>query len=224
MDNIESSIRDLYEQLQSKASVLHPAIFPSQFIARSIFDMFSSESQQEIARTYLLKQGFDDYCTFETSIDYHNRKIKVGRLRKGEAIDQKIHSLEYMMRAFVLGSKEEIDLLTHRFLEVNGHHYITSKTDASELLQEVCNIAYAIKVTLSNTPGMKIYLGDRVLPLQLADAHNEIYDIIDSLVRKDTQDTGEDSDDELRETNGAKTDAENLKKNKRKKRGKGIKC
>jgi hypothetical protein len=145
--DIDSTIRDLYGQIQSKARNLHPAIFPSQFLSRSISDLCTTEFQRERAMEYLEINSFDENTTFETVIDYPQRKIFISKLRKSNPLDQKIQSLEYMMRLFILGSKEEIKILSYRFLHANGYDS-TSSLDNADLLQEVCTMAYTIKVAI----------------------------------------------------------------------------
>jgi hypothetical protein len=50
------------------------------------------------------------------------------------------------MRLFVLGDKDEIDTLNHRFTEVNGIKMNPNWKTYN--LEEVCNISYAIKIAL----------------------------------------------------------------------------
>lgn len=145
--DIDSTIRDLYGQVQSKALNLRPAIFPSQFLPRSISDLCCTESQRENARKYLQRFSFDEYSTFQTIVDYPNQKIVISKLRKGDPLDQKVQSLEYLMRLFIVGGKGEIEILTNRFLEANGYGE-SSDGEQAELLQEVCNLAYSIKIAI----------------------------------------------------------------------------
>ena len=146
MEEIGSSLKDLFGLLDVKASCIRPVIFPTQFSARSIEDLCPTERQKKGVRRYFERNGFDEYTVMQTEIDYPRRKIVINSLRVGGPEDQKLQSLEYMMRLLVLGQKEEVNILNTRFLDANS---ITSRNnEETQSLQEVCNIAYAIKVAV----------------------------------------------------------------------------
>ena len=145
MDSIGSSIKELQSMLVLKAVNLRPAIFPSQFLCRTVEELCTTDSQRTEAKAFLESIQFDEY-SMETDIDYANRRIVISALRNGDPVDCKLRSLETMMKLFVLGDKDEIDTLNYRFTEANGHK--TNHNWKTYNLEEVCSISYALKVAV----------------------------------------------------------------------------
>ena len=64
------------------------------------------------------------------------------------------------MKLMVMGNEDELIVAMMRFLEING--YNGNISEERHIFSEVYHIAYAIKIAISNIPGMKIVLGNDI--------------------------------------------------------------
>ena len=126
VQDVESSIKDLMNHLKSMAPKLRPQIFPSQYsqCAHSLMEICRNENQRAAIVSFLASQDMDDEnIVLQTEIDLKHRKVVVHKIYKpSNPIDARIQSLERLMNAFVIGSKEEILVLNKRFLDANKLH------------------------------------------------------------------------------------------------------
>jgi hypothetical protein len=100
---------------------------------------------------------------FVTDIDFSQRTIRISKIRAVSELDATLVSLEKMMRLLVLGGEDELNVAMTRFLQANG--YTGNLAEERHVINEVYNLAYAIKILMSNTPGMKVTLAGQSLPL-----------------------------------------------------------
>jgi hypothetical protein len=226
MDTIDSSIRELSVLLHKKAPHLRPSIYPSQFTARSIRELCVNETQEENMRSFFRAHDIDEeYASMHTDVDFPNRKVIISKLNTGDnPLDSQIQSLEYMMRAFVSGNEEELNILTTRFLQANGYHQHNGNADDDEhgnqsyVLQEVCNIAYSIKIALSNVPNVNVYLSDKILPLN---ENDDIEVLLHTITKRNVADADSDVDSGSDEEKKVKQPPNKIRKKKRGGSGKG---
>ena len=187
-EHLTSTLRDLVEILKKKAPILRPSIFPSQFSPRSVMDLCACDEQVYTARSFLRDHGIDESVALLTDVDVINKKVLVTGVSQSNPLDIQLCSLEYLMRVFVMGTKNELSVLNSRFLEANGYtnreefsnvHYLCllpyfvakiaclrgihvetilpllsllispiTFVWSSQVLQEVCDIAYSLKIIL----------------------------------------------------------------------------
>ena len=119
--NLESTLRDLVAIMKKKAPNLRPSIFPSQFSARTVIDLCANKAQEDAVKAFMQTRGMEEDATLLTEVDAVNRRITITGLDQSAPLDSQLRSLEYMMRAFVLGTREELNILTTRFLEANRY-------------------------------------------------------------------------------------------------------
>mmetsp|Transcript_27724 Transcript_27724/g.27948 ORF Transcript_27724/g.27948 Transcript_27724/m.27948 type:complete len:225 (-) Transcript_27724:334-1008(-) len=163
-DSIQGPLNELIDILKAKAPHLAPAIFPTQYRINSIFDIISFRGMFNSMKDWIDSQDKDDKKMIMcTSIDYESRSIVISHIMFVDPFDAKLASVEKVMKALILGREDEISILVQRFLKLNN--YKCNIEDGRAIFQEVYHVAYAIKVIISNIPGMKLQLGDYPLPL-----------------------------------------------------------
>lgn len=81
MDDIESSITELQKLLAHKAPICCPAVFPSSFRVKTIYDLFQttsgSQHKAEIAKWLELEKCAENDVVFSTVFDFKTRIIEV---------------------------------------------------------------------------------------------------------------------------------------------------
>ena len=144
MENLDNCINLLWKSLVSKAPRLRPCIFPSSFSVRTIDDILKTTEQKNIFEGFQKKHNNNLFL--QTNLNLFDKAICINIENYDDELDKKIASLEYLMRLFIIGPKEEIEILNNRFLEVNN---IFSDENSSKIvLQEVSYIAYSLKIAL----------------------------------------------------------------------------
>jgi len=97
-----------------------------------------------------------------TDIDISRRTIRISKIYAASELDSSLCDIDKMMRLIVLGDDSQLTVAINRFLEVNG--YSGDVSEERNVFNEAYNLAFTIKVLLSNIP-MQLALGDLVLPL-----------------------------------------------------------
>ena len=142
--DIESSITDLMSHMKSMAPKLRPQILPCQFsqCAHSILQICCNENQRAAIVSFLSSQDMDDEnIALQTEIDLKHRKIMIHKVYKpSNPIDNRILSLEQLMKAFVTSSKEEMLVLNERFLDANKLHGDSYDTSVSSSILQSCSL------------------------------------------------------------------------------------
>lgn len=77
MDDIESSVTDIQRILKARAGGLCPAIFPSQRVPRSIFDLVAVEDKEQLQKWLEAANISPDSIGFKTEFDYKKRVISL---------------------------------------------------------------------------------------------------------------------------------------------------
>jgi len=146
MENLDNCINLLWKTLVSKAPRVRPCIFPSSFSDRSIDDILKTTEQKNIFEEFQKKHNNNNNLFLQTNLNLLDKAICINIENNDDELDKKIASLEYLMRLFIIGPKEEIEILNNRFLEVNN--VVSDENSSKIVLQEVSYLAYSLKIAL----------------------------------------------------------------------------
>ena len=147
--DVEGYINELVKYLHEKCPGLVPNIFPSYFSITSLQDVFDETSHQQQYQEWLSRSSSTMEYAMVSEIDYNNRSISIQKITPCPEIEHKLRSVEDTMLLLVNGSQEEIRIATQYFLEANKYEMTTlHDVERVRLLQEVYNVAYAIKIAL----------------------------------------------------------------------------
>jgi len=247
---VDSSVQGLLEALQAHAPKLCPAIFPLSLTPQSLGELCRDDrgvqAKRLKARWAALHDGVDpSRVIFQTLVDFPRREVRVvGVTPARDDVDYTLGSVERCMALLVSGEEEEVSLAMSRFLNVNGHVGAGATGNLAQekyRFNEAYQIAYTIKVLISNTPmrllwGLK---GSVELPFESSDAQ-DLDEVIDAVLRSSTKskssqsgpskkskmrtedDTDDDDeDDEEDEAEAGEEDVTQKRRKKKRKRGKG---
>jgi len=157
-ESIDQSIGELVQLLAQRCPVLAPAVFPSQYCPRDLQDLCSTQEQREKVLKWAAKKGASTSSTsirFVTDVRQDTDgivAIKGIHIAKNE-IEALLGNLEGVMNMLAQSSTKEVGITQAAFTAANS-----AATDADdEAIQhrsfvEAYNVAYAIKVLLSNMP------------------------------------------------------------------------
>ncbi|CAM9460775.1 unnamed protein product [Chrysoparadoxa australica] len=149
----------------------------------------SVEGDEDEAELAAMKETADNMkLALKTSLDLDKRTFHVESIRFVGHVEAELSSLERMLLHQIKAQGEAgemLDVYTEHFSKSN-----TVKGKPSPSLQEVCSLAYAIKVAVSNMTGWTAQLGKHSLPLA---ANASLSAVLDDLVL----DTGEKSNHPL---------------------------
>jgi hypothetical protein len=250
---VDSSVQGLLEALAGHAPMLSPAIFPLSLTLQSLGELFrddrGAQAKRLKARWAALHDGADpSRVMFQTLVDFPRREVRVVAVTPArDDVDYTLGSVERCMSLLVSGEEEEVSLAMSRFLSVNGHVGAGATGNLAQekyRFNEAYQIAYTIKVLISNTPmrllwGLK---GSVELPFESSDGQ-DLDEVIDAVLRssaksksiqdgpskkskKRTDDDSDDNDD--KDENEAEAEAEageedgtQKRRKKKRKRGKG---
>lgn len=230
--DIEGAVNEMLAYVSEKAPNLGPAIFLKHQIPSKVTDLCSNAKQRALLESKWSQRDASS-VVFVTEVDYRQKTIFLKEIRTAtNDLDAKLGSLEAIMKMCVEGGEEEVTVTTSRFLEVNGYSG-ENKTD-KYILQHVYNVAYAVKVLLSNAPirvAINFKKRKQILSLPLAD-DVDVLEVIESITHSGVakaaskQDTkrkleADDSDDSSDSEDDGERDAG--KKRRKKKRGSGKK-
>ena len=158
-ESIESSLTELNKLLRNKCPNLSPAIFPSRYTPKELSDL-CNEAQQTKVTEWMVSRG-SPALRYDTVVDAASGVICITSIREASDTDALLGNLESMMSLLAQGSEEEIEVAKERFLLVNGH--AGDKDLERRVFLEAYNIAYAIKVLVSNMP-MQLKLSKLAAP------------------------------------------------------------
>jgi len=147
-ESIESSLTELNKLLRNKCPNLSPAIFPSRYTPKELSDLCNEAQQTKVAE-WMVSRG-SPALRYDTVVDAASGVICITSIREASDTDALLGNLESMMSLLAQGSEEEIEVAKERFLLVNGH--AGDKDLERRVFLEAYNIAYAIKVLVSNMP------------------------------------------------------------------------
>ena len=159
-ESIESSLTELIKLLRDRCPNLSPAIFPSRYTPKELSDLCNETQQTKIAE-WMVSRGSPS-LRYVTAIDASNGVICITSIHEANETDALLGNLESMMYLLTQGSDEEIEVAKERFLQVNGH--AGDKDLERRVFVEAYNIAYAIKVLVSNMP-MQLMVSKMAAPL-----------------------------------------------------------
>jgi len=147
-ESIESSLAELTKLLRERCPRLCPAIFPSRYTPKELTDLCNEAQHSKVAK-WLVSRG-SPAVRFDTALDAANGFICITAIHEANETDSLLGNLESMMSLLAQGSEEEIEVCKKRFLQVNQHS--GEKDLEHRVFVETYNIAYAIKVLISNMP------------------------------------------------------------------------
>ena len=155
-DSIDQSISELQALLALRCPVLAPAVFPSQYCPKDLQDLCSTQEQRDIVTKWAAKKGAATTTSVRFMTDIRQEQgvvaIKGIHIVKNN-IEGLLGNLEGVMNMLAQASKKEVGITCYAFSEANSG---ATDADDSELQHrsfvEAYNIAYAIKVLLSNMP------------------------------------------------------------------------
>ena len=209
---LSSTIDEMLNALKTKCPRLAPSIFLTSFTPGGLDDLCSTDAHLDQVRKWVSNQqnrsdsvsssSSSGTYALITDIDFPQRTIRISKIRAVSELDATLVSLEKMMRLLVLGSENELNVAMIRFLQVNG--YTGNLAEERHIINEVYNLAYTIKVLMSNTPGMKVTLAGQPLPLEdNASMTKLLSQVVIEREQDDNMDEEED-DDEMEEENYGK--------------------
>jgi hypothetical protein len=222
MDDIESSVTELQRLILAKAPHCRPAVFPSNMKVNSIYDLCDSQTEQSPHRAQILRwldaeQTSEEHVAFTTEFDYTQRTVKLVPKKCDDETDKCLFSLEQMMSLYVSGTdKNLMGIVNARFLERNN--YDEQSDSAINILYEVCNLSYSLKVLISNIPGVKFSLEGHSLPLS---ASEDAFSILQSVSRSSKKVSRKGKAAEEEEEEEVEPEQGRSAKKRRKKRGGG---
>jgi len=219
MTIIDSSVTAMLELLAETAPFLGPAVLPSNLRIHRLEDICVNEKQSVQLYDFMKSKNISGEVNFVTSVDFGARKVNLSLRECSDSVDGQLTRLEDMLRLLVLGSTEEVELLRDRFLERNINRTSgLSSSSITSCFEECYQVAEALKVILSNTPGLIVELYGNKLPLSEKD---DLYEILSRSNMKKTRTSSptsslnssdEDEDDD--------NDKQKAKKRRRKKKQK----
>lgn len=232
---IDESVCSLVEELGSRCPGFAPAIFPTSFTPRTLEDLCSTEEQCEaVQQMWHSLNGFDASSSqglvFRTTIDYRRREIRITSIEPAlSETDCLLGSLERSMELIVAGAPDAVTLARQRFSALNEPTHGEGEGEGesagtSRRFAEAYNLAYAIKVLVSNTP-MRMLLGPRgqvVVPL--VGGREDFGEALGQVLRRSPRPSGDsddDDEDEGGEGQGDGAGAGSGKKRRKKKRSGG---
>ena len=226
--DIEESITLLESTLSRYCPRIGPSIFPTRKnFGTSLSALCTTSSQRDRIASEV---GTFPIHVF-TKIDYNSKTITIMKIEKVDELDSKLTNLEYMMGVLCTGSEEEVRILYNHFASKNG---LDASTTDKSILSDVYNIAYNLKVLLSNVPftievnkPSSVKRGQAGVPLPFAEDVN-VVEVISSILdnmtntynkasnkkRKENDNTDNSSDDE------SESEEEVVKKRKKRSRSK----
>jgi len=163
---MDSGVGALVELLNETCPQLAPAVLPSGLRIRSLAEIPASPQQHTQLATFLAESSTGGaHLSLVTSIDFIQRRVDVS-LRRSDAVTNQLTCPDKMLSLIVKGDKHELDVLRARFAEENidssGNGVYNGPGGAFE---QAYNLAAALKVLLSNTPGLNVTFGGATLPL-----------------------------------------------------------
>ena len=199
---LSSTINEMVTALKTKCPRLAPSIFLTGFTPVGLNDLCSTDAHLDQVRKWVSNQqnrsdasssssSSSGAYAFVTDIDFPQRTIRISKIRAVSELDATLVSLEKMMRLLVLGGEDELNVAMTRFLQANG--YTGNLAEERHIINEVYNLAYAIKVLMSNTPGMKVTLAGQSLPLEESASMSKL---LSQVVVEQEQDEDNDDEDE----------------------------
>lgn len=232
-DTIESSILEMIKLLDDRCPILKPAIFPTQSCPNphTLESLCSSNEQIEEIKLYTLSNSSSitslPAIAFSTNINYSERIIHINKIIKVSELDALLYSLENVMKLMVMGNEDELIVAMTRFLEING--YNGNISEERHIFNEVYHIAYAIKIAISNVPGMQIVLGNDIsIPFNSnININNTLKKYLNNDDKKEStkkssskKQNNKDSDSDSNDDTEEEIEEINIKKRRRKGRGK----
>lgn len=164
MDNIIGSTKEMLEMLKKRSPNLQPLI--SHIMLNSLDEFCLTETQKNVVRQWVSDHNIHGKdVVLVTEIDIEKRATVVSGIRFVDSLDAKLFSLEKMMALLANGNEVELNITHSRFLDINDYNCDIS--EGSIIFYEVYHLAYAVKVLLSNIPGMRFYLGKQSVPFPL---------------------------------------------------------
>ena len=145
--SVASHLEELVKLLGVRCPVLCPAIFPSKYSPKELTDLCSSDYQQSKVKKWFAEKGAPSF-RYETILDISNGLVCITALSEGDATDVLLGNLDATMHLLTQGTAEEVDVARTRFNHLNGH--FGDKDLEHRKFVETYNIAYAIKVLISN--------------------------------------------------------------------------
>jgi hypothetical protein len=151
VSTIEGSLGEMLQCLRARCPNLCPAIFPTRFCPKSLSDFCVNDHQRKRIFRWEAEKGAPT-VRFETTIDVAQSVVTIcGVIDESNETDCLLGNLEAVMALLASGLDEEIEVARARFLQVNQHQG-EEKNAEHRIFVEAYNIAYAIKVLLSNMP------------------------------------------------------------------------
>jgi len=166
--SIDNSLGELIGLLKQRCPHFCPSIFPSSYCPKDLTDLCSTSNQQDQVMKFLSKNGYNTdisnksirFITDINSILTNGiiiiKSIILNNNKNSDSdneIDTTLGNLEDMMSILTNGNINEINILRTRFIELNQ---LESNDNDGELehraFVEAYNIAYAIKIIISNMP------------------------------------------------------------------------
>ena len=206
-ESIDESVCSLVEELRSRCPTFAPAVFPTSFTPRTLEDLCSTDEQREVVRQmWQSLNGFEASSSqglvFRTTIDYRRREIRITSIEPAlSETDCLLGSLERSMELIVAGAQDAVTLARQRFSALNESSH-GEAAGGSHRFAEAYNLAYAIKVLVSNTP-MRVLCGPRgqvVVPF--VGGRDDYGEALGQVLRRSPRPSGDSDDDEEDEGQG----------------------
>ena len=146
---VDGYVMEMLRYLHDKCPYLMPNVFPSYMSIASLQDVFSDQSHLQQLQQWLGNSSSTMEYAISTSIDYHHRTITIVKIHPCPEMEHRLRNLEETMLLLLSGSHEEIHIATQYFLEMNKYECSSlHELERIRLLQEIYNVAYAVKVAL----------------------------------------------------------------------------